>query len=246
MKTQPTRNLNSFRSRATRLFASAGTPQRNIARYAILLSLVAGSVLSTSGAGLSDRLYVAADFGVALRELDGPLRSQPQVFRGSDTEFRKNSSDTEPYGAVRLGVKVNKFFRIEAGYQDFGTTRVRMIPPPHVMFIQPPPENFDFSDTAFTFDPVFTWTINPRVKLHGFWCVAFNRADVTLTDYRPQPLIIPIAGARSSDSTQSRLGVGADFQLTAKLNLRAGLNYQRFSSFTKEGWLAHAGLAYTF
>lgn len=197
--------------------------------------------------GWSDRLSIAAEFGGVRRELDGPLlKEQPHVFRGSRAVFRNGSSDTKWYGTMQIGVKLSEQFSLRAGYQDFGSTHVRLVPPPDIAYIWPPPENFSFRDRAFTLDPVVTWKVGTRVTMHAFLGIAFNKTDVTLHNYNPLNLRVRPVWAKSSESTQARMGTGAEVQLNSRLRVRGGVDYQRFSSFTKEGWLAHAGLAYAF
>jgi len=215
-------------------------------RFCIGMILLFGVSQGTNAAGLPDRFYVHGETGIVRRQLDGPLRSQPQVFPGSAVVFRNGSSSDKWYGAVRVGVKVNEFFALEAGYQDFGSTSVRMIAPPNVVFITAPPENFRSRDRAFTIDPVFTWKIGARTKLRGFWGVAFNRSDVTMENYVPVPAIGGAGQTKNSRSTQSRLGIGAGVQLTPRWDVNGGVDYQRFFSFARDGWLAHAGLGFTF
>lgn len=211
----------------------------------ILLLLFSGAA-AQAATTFADRLSLSAEVGGARRQLNGPLlSSQPQVYPGSPALFRNGSSETKGYGIAQIGLKLTEHFSLRAGYQDFGSTYVRFVPPPHVIFIQPPPANFRFRDRAFTFDPVLTWKAGSRVTLHAFLGVAFNRSDVTLEDYHPVPFLFSVT-AKGSKSTQCRLGGGLDVQLTPQLNLRGGVDYQRFSSFTKEGWLAHAGLAFVF
>lgn len=141
---------------------------------------------------------------------------------------------------------MNEFFALEAGYRDFGSTSVRMIPPPNIVFITAPPENFRSRDRAFTFDPVFTWKIGGRAALRGFWGMAFNRSDVTVENYAPVPAIGAAGRTKNSRTTQPRSGIGASFQLAPRWVLGGGVDYQRFSSFSRDGWLTHAGIGYRF
>jgi hypothetical protein len=212
----------------------------------LLLLLFSGAAAQAATPTFAGRLSVSAEAGVVHRKLNGPLlRSQPQVFPGSPAVFRDGSSETKGYGAAYIGLKLTELFSLRAGYQDFGSTSVLLQPPPHVVFIQPPPTDFRFRDRAFTLDPVLSWKVGSRLTLHAFWGVAFNRSDVTIENYRPTTVIFPTQ-TKSSKTTQSRLGAGMDVQLTPQLSLRGGVDYQRFSSFTKEGWLGHAGLVFTF
>lgn len=246
MNTQTVREIFLRGSTVDNSAASRARLVRISWRRSILLFLFSVPAMQAA-TGWADRLSLAAEIGAVRRELDGPLlQEQPNVFPGSTAAFRNGSSDTKAYGTMQVGVKLTEQFSLRAGYQDFGSTHVRLVPPPNIAYIQPPPQNFRFRDRAFTLDPVVTWQAGSRVTMHAFLGIAFNRTDVTLQDYHTPLLIFNPVWAKTSDSTQMRMGAGAEIQLNSQLRVRAGADYQRFSSFTKEGWLAHAGLAYAF
>jgi len=199
---------------------------------------------------LSHRFYVGGDLGVAWRDLNGPLLIQPDAYRGlppSRVSFRRHSDEGEGYLHGRLGVILTKFLSVEVGYQDFGYTYVDIEPPANIVFIVPPPTNYRFRDYAFTFDPVFRWPINDRVRVYAFWGLAMNHSKVDV-DYRGSIFsgVYQTASTKGSHSNQSRIGAGADIRLVKRLDLHVGLDYQRFASYTKEGWFAHAGVNYAF
>lgn len=212
---------------------------------AIFAGLALAMIAQAHAASLADRLYLGADVGIAQRKLNGTLLKQPQTHPASSARFRDGSSESRFYTDARIGFEFTDFFAIEAGYQDFGKTKVRIVPPPYVDYIQAPPSDFVFRDRAFTLDPVLTWKVKSRVKLHAFWGVAFARSTVSIENYRPVLVIFP-TDTKNSRTTESRAGVNADVELAPKWDLHAGGEYQRFTSFAKEGWLWHLGLAYTF
>lgn len=220
---------------------SRAIPGRTLRRYSALLFLFSGGALNAA-TGLAGRLSISAEAGLVHREPSG--QTQPGVYPGSRVLFRNGSGETKSYGAVQIGVKIAEHFTLRAGYQDFGNTYVRFVTPPNIISLVPFPEDFRFHDRAFTLDPVFTWKPGARVTIHAFWGIALNEADITLENYPPR--LVTGELTKNSTTARSRLGAGIDLQLTSHLSLRAGGDYQRFSSFTKEGWLAHAGLAYAF
>src|SRR4051812_5974441 len=120
---------------------------------------VAGAVTMAGAADFNPRFYAAGDLGVAWRELNGPLLKQPFT-DPSRVGFRRHSDEGEGYLHAKVGLKLNDFFSLEAGYQEFGYTYVSILPPSNIIFLIPPPTDFRFRDYAFTLDPVFTWRIS--------------------------------------------------------------------------------------
>jgi hypothetical protein len=238
---------------------------------AMAILTVAACLAAVHGGEASPRLYFEPQAGAVWRSLDGPLLERSGILPGSQVRFRGDSSRTEPYAGIYLGFRANDFLSFRAGYVDFGATELKVQPPatsPKAM-----PTDFRFRDSAFTFEPVLTWQLSPRVRVRGYWGVALNRTDRLVQNYRlvspgssvvsiaPNPggtlvpVDIPVGpivyfDPQVPDSrTLSRLpraGASVAIKVTDRLDLDLGVDYQRLSSFAQDAWMLHAGAAYSF
>lgn len=226
--------------------------------------IVVALAVSVAAADLANRLFAEAQAGVVWRQLDGPLLNSGGIAPGSEVDFRSGSSRTQPYGGAFVGLRMNEWLSFRAGYQDFGATEVTARRPAEYRPYLTLPTDFRFRDTAFTLDPVLTWRISPRVRLQGYWGIAFNRTDTRIQNYRlSSPFFVAVVVGEPITVTApisfdpklpdertlshlSRAGASVTFSLTDKLDLNFGLDRQRLSSFADEAWLAHVGVAYAF
>ncbi|HVS51999.1 MAG TPA: outer membrane beta-barrel protein [Opitutaceae bacterium] len=198
--------------------------------------------------------------GTVWRTLDGPLLSGSGILPGSQVRFRGGSGHMEPYGGIFVGFRVNEFLSFRAGYEDFGATELKVQPPASASMVVP--TDFRFRDSAFTFEPVLTWQLAPRVRVRGYWGVAFNRTDRLVQNYQvisPLPVIVVIGGPvsplpyydphvpdRRTLSHLARQGASLAVKLTDRLDLDLGVDHQGLSSFADDAWMIHAGAVYSF
>jgi OOP family OmpA-OmpF porin len=169
--------------------------------------LVAGSIaLGSSSATFAQdgRLYFGASFGQA--EANDFCRDVNDIFTGFG--ITPTGCD-EKDGAFKLfgGFQVNRNFAIEASYFDYGSVRANGD-------LGGFPVTLSASATAFGVAALVTFPVAERFSLFGKAGLLFSDADILISG-------AGTAVAESDSETGLHIGIGALFNATDKVGIRA-------------------------